>query len=55
MRQGGFSHDQSVAPRERGVERPDASKSLLDLLNTLKPLCEDFPPIDDPPPDPVNF
>ena len=30
-------------------------KSLLALLATLPPLEEDFPPIADPPPDPVTL
>ncbi len=30
-------------------------KSLLGLLATMTPLEEDFPPIPDPPPDPVAF
>jgi antitoxin VapB len=30
-------------------------KSLLGLLATMTPLEEDFPPISDPPPDPVSF
>jgi antitoxin VapB len=29
-------------------------KSLLELLATMIPLEEDFPPISDPPPDPVS-
>jgi antitoxin VapB len=32
---------------------PTPPKSLLALLATLAPLDEDFPPIDDLPPDPV--
>jgi antitoxin VapB len=30
-------------------------KSLLTLLATLSPLDEDFPPFDDPAPDPVEL
>jgi antitoxin VapB len=30
-------------------------KSLLRLLATMTPLEEDFPPISDPPPEPVSF
>jgi antitoxin VapB len=30
-------------------------KSLLALLATMTPLEEEFPPISDPPPDPVSF
>jgi antitoxin VapB len=30
-------------------------KSLLAILATLSPIDEDFPPIDDPVPDPVNL
>ena len=31
------------------------AKSLLELLATMAPLDEAFPPIADPPPDPVVF
>lgn len=31
------------------------AKSLLGLLATMTPLEEDFPPVSDPPPDPVVF
>lgn len=32
-----------------------APKSLLALLATLDPIDEDFPPVADPPPDPVEL
>jgi antitoxin VapB len=37
------------------IIEPAPPKSLLALLETLSPLDEDFPPIDDPAPDPVAF
>jgi antitoxin VapB len=37
------------------VIEPVTSKSLLALLATLSPLDEDFPPVADPPPDPVEL
>jgi antitoxin VapB len=40
---------------ERLIIEPAPSKSLLDLLATLKPIPEDFPPITDNPPDPVEL
>ena len=40
---------------ERLVIEPCPSKSLLALLTTLAPLDEDFPPISDPSPEPVEF
>lgn len=40
---------------ERLVIEPCPPKSLLALLATLPPLDEDFPPITDPPPEPVEF
>ena len=38
---------------QRLIIEPAPPKSLLALLATLAPLDEDFPPIDDAPPDPV--
>jgi antitoxin VapB len=38
---------------EKLIIEPTPPKSLLALLATLAPLDEDFPPIDDLPPDPV--
>jgi antitoxin VapB len=40
---------------DRLVIEPSPSKSLLELLATLKPIDEDFPPITDVPPDPVEL
>jgi antitoxin VapB len=40
---------------ERLVIEPCPTKSLLALLTTLAPLDEDFPPIVDPSPEPVEF
>lgn len=40
---------------ERLVIEPAAPQSLLALLATLKPLDEDFPPIEELPLEPVNL
>jgi antitoxin VapB len=40
---------------ERLIIEPTPPKSLLALLATLAPLDEDFPPIPDPAPDPVEL
>jgi len=37
------------------ILEPVAPKSLLDLLASLKPLDEDFAPIPDSPPEPVDL
>jgi len=39
----------------RLIIEPAPPKSLLALLKTLAPLSEDFPPIPDRPPDPVDL
>ena len=39
----------------RLIIEPAPPKSLLALLGTLAPLSEDFPPIRDLPPDPVDL
>lgn len=39
----------------RLIIEPAPPKSLFALLGTLAPLGEDFPPIQDLPPDPVDF
>jgi antitoxin VapB len=39
---------------ERLIIEPVPKKSLLALLETLEPLDEDFPEIEDPPPEPVD-
>ena len=36
-------------------EDPAKSTSLLAFLQDLEPLDEDFPPIEDPPPEPVTL
>jgi antitoxin VapB len=40
---------------DRLIIEPVARKSLLALLATLETLDEDFPEIDDPPPEPVDL
>jgi antitoxin VapB len=40
---------------DRLIIEPVPAKSLLAVLATLKPLREDFPPVIDLRPDPVNF
>jgi antitoxin VapB len=40
---------------ERLVIEPAAKKSLLAILKSLEPIEEDFPEIDDPPPEPVDL
>ena len=40
---------------ERLIIEPASPKSLLALLATLAPIEEDFPPIPDLPPDPVEL
>ena len=40
---------------ERLIIEPTPPKSLLALLATLAPLDEDFPPVLDPAPDPVEL
>ena len=40
---------------ERPIIEPVPPKSLLALPATLAPLDEDFPPLADPPPEPVAF
>lgn len=37
------------------TNRPLAKSSLLEFLDTLEPLDEDFPEIEDLPPEPVDF
>lgn len=39
----------------RLVIEPARKLSLLELLDTLEPLDEDFPEIDDPPAEPFDF
>jgi antitoxin VapB len=40
---------------ERLIIEPAPPRSLLVVLSTLKPLDEDFPPINDMPPTPVDL
>jgi len=40
---------------DRLIIEPTPPKSLLALLATLAPLDEEFPPIPDPAPDPIEF
>ena len=40
---------------EKLIIEPAAPRSLLALFATLEPIDEDFPPIADPLPDPVDF
>jgi len=40
---------------DRLILEPIRKRSLLALLATLEPLGEDFPEIDDPPPEPVDL
>jgi antitoxin VapB len=40
---------------QRLIIEPAPPKSLLALLATLDPIDEDFPPIDDTPPDPISL
>jgi len=40
---------------DRLIIEPAPPKSLLAVLARLQPLDEEFPPIPDPPPDPVEF
>ena len=39
---------------DRLIIEPVPKTTLLELLETLEPLDEDFPEIDDPPPEPVD-
>jgi antitoxin VapB len=40
---------------DRLILEPVRKRSLLALLATIEPLDEDFPEIDDPPPEPVDL
>jgi antitoxin VapB len=52
-----FSGEEAIMRKEgdRLVIEPAPPKSLLAVLGTLAPLDEDFPPIRDLPPDPVDL
>jgi antitoxin VapB len=49
--------NEAILRREGGrlVIEPAPPKSLLAVLATLEPLEEDFPPIEDRPPEPVEL
>ena len=48
--------DEAVMHKEgdRLIIEPAPKQSLLEWLKTIEPLDEDFPEIDDPPPEPVG-
>jgi antitoxin VapB len=48
---------EAILRKEGGrlIIEPASPKSLLALLATLGPIAEDFPPIPDPPPEPVDL
>lgn len=50
-----FPQEDAIMHKEgdRLIIEPAPPRSLLGLLATLAPLEEEFPPISDPPPDPV--
>jgi antitoxin VapB len=52
-----FPGDDAIMRKEgdRLIIEPAAPKSLLELLASLKPLDEDFAPIQDSPPEPVDL
>jgi len=52
-----FPGDEAVMRKEgeRLIIEPAPPRSLLAILSTLKPLDEDFPPINDMPPTPVDL
>lgn len=49
--------DRAILRRDgaRLILEPAAPQSLLGLLATLQPIGEDFAPIPDPPPEPVDL
>lgn len=52
-----FQGEEAIMRKEgdRLIIEPAPPKSLLAVLATLAPLREDFPPIPDMPPDPVDL
>ncbi|HKI27473.1 MAG TPA: AbrB/MazE/SpoVT family DNA-binding domain-containing protein [Candidatus Sulfotelmatobacter sp.] len=52
-----FPGDDAIIRREgtKLIIEPAPPKSLLAVLAMLKPLQEDFPPLTDPSPDPVDL
>lgn len=49
--------DEAVMRKEGGrlIVEPLQRKSLAEILRALEPIDEDFPEIDDPPPEPVDL
>lgn len=49
--------DEAIMRRDgpRLIIEPVPPRSLLEILATLKPIPETFPPIEELPPEPVNF
>ena len=49
--------DEAIIRKEndRLVVEPAKKESLLEVLATLEPIDEEFPEIDDPPPEPVDI
>jgi antitoxin VapB len=52
-----FPGDDAIIRKEgdKLIIEPVRKLSLLELLDTLEPIEEEFPEIDDPPPEPVDF
>jgi antitoxin VapB len=52
-----FPGEEAIMRKEgdRLIIEPAPPKSLLAVLATLRPLDEDFPPVPDLPPDPVDL
>jgi antitoxin VapB len=52
-----FAGDEAIIRKEgnRLILEPTGPKSLLEFLGTLKPLDENFAPIHDSPPEPVDL
>jgi antitoxin VapB len=52
-----FAGNEAIMRKEgnRLILEPAGPKSLLKLLATLKPLAEDFAPVHDSPPEPVDL
>ena len=45
----------TTRPASKDGKRLEKAKSLLELLAGLEPLDEEFPIIDDPPPEPIEI
>jgi len=52
-----FPGDEAILRKEgdRLILEPATSASLLGMLETLEPLGEDFPEVEDPPPEAVDL